>query len=125
MTENEISFKVIGALIEVHRELGPGLLESCYEVALKHEFDSIGLQYQRQFPIPFYYKGSKMEAGFRADFLIEEKVILELKCVEMLSPVHFSQVLTYLRISNKKLGLLVNFNCKIVKNQIRRIANGL
>lgn len=125
MTENEISYKIIGAAIDVHKEIGPGLLESCYGAALVEEFKSLGLSFKRQFPIPFFYKNQKLDVGFRADFLIENKVILELKSVEALAPIHFAQVLTYLKIADKRLGILVNFNCPIVKSQIKRIVNKL
>ncbi len=124
-SENALSKKIIGAAIEVHRELGPGLLESVYEAALFQELTSLDLLVQRQVPVNTIYKGTKLEVGFRLDLLIEEKVILELKAVESISDIHLAQVLTYLKLSNLKLGLILNFNVKYLKNGIKRVVNNL
>src|SRR5258706_9243825 len=125
MTENEISYKIIGAAIELHKKLGPGLLESVYENALAYDLREISLKILQQVPMPLIYKEVKMEAGFRLDLLVEDKVIVEIKSVEILAPVHYSQLLTYLRLSNKKLGLLINFNSEDLKSGIHRIVNNL
>ncbi|MGE0772937.1 MAG: GxxExxY protein [Cyclobacteriaceae bacterium] len=125
MEENELSYKIIGAAIELHRNLGPGLLESVYETALAHDLLEIGLDVNRQTPIPFVYKDIKMEAGFRIDLLINRKVIIEIKSVELLAPVHFAQTLTYLKLSDLRLALLLNFNVKSMKEGIHRIVNNL
>lgn len=125
MSEDRISFKIIGASIELHRTLGPGLLESAYQAALVHELKAVGLMVQSQVPMPLVYKGMKQEIGFRIDLLVEEKVIVEVKSVEQLAPVHFAQVLTYLRLSEKKLGLLINFNTRYIKDGIHRVVNNL
>lgn len=125
MTENEISYKIIGAPIELHRNIGPGLLESTYENALAFDLREMGLDVKQQVAMPFHYKEIKMEVGYRIDLVIENKVILEIKSVEALAPVHHSQVLTYLKLSGLKLGLLINFNSQILKNNIHRIVNNL
>ncbi len=123
--ENIISNKIIGCAIELHRKLGPGLLESAYENALAYDLNEIGFEVQQQVPMPFIYKEIKMEVGYRIDLLIDKKVIVEVKSVEALAPVHFAQTLTYLKLSEKKLGLLINFNSKILKGNIHRIVNNL
>tara|TARA_R110001583_G_scaffold3806_2_gene23212 strand:+ start:6758 stop:7135 length:378 start_codon:yes stop_codon:yes gene_type:complete len=125
MTENEISYKIIGAAIDLHKTVGPGLLESVYEKALMYDLIQIGLKTESQVPMPFIYKEVKQEIGYRLDLLVEDKVIIEIKAVENLAPVHFSQLLTYLKLSNKKLGLLINFNTKYLKNEIHRVVNNL
>ena len=125
MTENEVSYKIIGIAIELHRNVGPGLLESAYETALAYDLRQSGLNVQQQLPLPFLYKEVKMEVGYRVDLLVENKVIVEVKSVETLAPVHYAQLLTYLKLSNKKLGLLINFNSKILKNEIHRVVNNL
>ena len=125
MTENEISYKIIGTAINLHKTTGPGLLESVYEQALMYDLNEIGLKTESQVPMPFIYKEVKQEIGFRLDLLVEDKVIVEIKAVEKLAPVHFSQLLTYLKLSNKKLGLLINFNTKYLKNEIHRVVNDL
>jgi len=125
MTENEIAKIVVNASYNIHVELGPGLLESVYEEILYYELTMQGLQVKRQKAIPVIWKNIKMEIGFRADLIVEEKVIIELKSVETLAPVHPKQLLTYLRITGLKLGLLINFNKKLVKNGITRIVNNL
>ncbi len=125
MSENEISNKVIGIAIELHRKLGPGLLESVYESALAYDLKESGLKVLQQVAMPFEYKEIKLDVGYRLDLLIENKVIVEIKSVEVLAPVHYAQLLTYLRLSNLKLGLLINFNTKLLKEGIHRIVNGL
>ncbi len=125
MTENEISNIVIGKCIEIHKEVGPGLLESAYENALAYELSEADLNIQQQVPMPFVYKDVKMEVGYRIDLLVENKVILEIKSVETLAPVHYAQTLTYLKLANLKLALLINFNEKYVKDGIHRIVNNL
>ena len=125
MNENEISKLIIGKAIDLHISLGPGLLESVYENALAFELREIDLNVLRQVPMPFEYKQINMDIGYRIDLLIENKVIVEIKSVENLAPVHYAQLLTYLRLSDHKLGLLINFNIKLLKNGIHRIVNNL
>ena len=125
MTENEISKIIVNTCYNIHIELGPGLLESVYEEILYYELKSQGISVKRQKAIPVIWKNIKMEIGFRADLIVEEKVIIELKSVENIIPVHPKQLLTYLRITGMKLGLLVNFNEKLIKNGITRIVNNL
>ncbi|WP_286755677.1 GxxExxY protein [Roseivirga sp. UBA838] len=125
MTENEISYKIIGTAIDLHRNVGPGLLESAYENALAYDLRESGLEVKQQLPLPFHYKEVRMDVGYRVDLLIENKVIVEVKSVETLAPVHYAQLLTYLKLSDKKLGLLINFNSKILKNEIHRVVNNL
>lgn len=125
MTENEISYKVIGIALELHKNLGPGLLESAYESALAYDLMTQGFQVAQQTPMPFVYKDVKLEVGYRIDLIIDNKVLIEIKSIESLAPVHFSQTLTYLRLSGLKLALLINFNTKILKEGIHRIVNNL
>ncbi|TSA23821.1 GxxExxY protein [bacterium] len=125
MTENEIATKIIGVCINLHKTLGPGLLESVYENTLAYDLKEIGVDVKQQAAIPFIYKEVKIDAGFRIDLLVNDKVIIELKSVEKLQPVHYAQTLTYLKLSGKKLGLLINFNVKLLKNGIHRIVNNL
>jgi len=125
MDENEISYKIIGAAIELHKVVGPGLLESAYESALAYDLREMGLEVKQQHTMPFIYKDVKQEVGYRVDLIVNEKVIVEIKSIEMLAPVHYAQTLTYLRLSGLKLGLLINFNDKLLKNSIHRIVNGL
>jgi GxxExxY protein len=125
MNENDISYKIIGAALEVHKTLGPGLLESVYENTLAYELRQNGLETKTQVPLPVMYKEIKMEVGFRIDLLIENKVIIEIKSVEALAPVHFAQTLTYLKLSGLKLALLINFNTIKLKDSIHRIVNKL
>ena len=112
--------KIIGAAIEVHRTLGPGLLESAYEECLCRELKALGLEFQRQMILPIVYKGQKIQPGFRADVIVEERVLIELKAVTALLPVHEAQVLTYLKLSGIETGLLMNFNAMPLKNGIKR-----
>jgi GxxExxY protein len=125
MTENEIAKIVIDAAIKVHRALGPGLLESVYEIVLAHELAKRGLKVERQALIPIEYNGLKFREGFRADVVVEEKIIVELKSVENIQPVHKKQLLTYLRLADMRLGLLINFGSALLKDGISRVVNGL
>ncbi|MCC5919335.1 MAG: GxxExxY protein [Cyclobacteriaceae bacterium] len=125
MTENEISKLIIGAAIEVHKELGPGLLESSYEVCLAYELRKQGLNVQTQVALPVIYKDVKLDAGYRIDILVENKVIIEVKAVDGLADIHTAQLLTYLKLKNIKLGLLINFNTTKVVSGIKRIVNNL
>lgn len=124
MKTNEITQIILDAAFHVHIELGPGLLESVYEIVLAHELKKRGLRVERQKPIPIRYEELTFEEGFRADLLVEDKVIVELKSVEVLAPVHPKQVLTYLRLSGRKVGLLLNFGTVRLKDGIERIING-
>ena len=125
MNENEISKILVDCCFKVHTELGPGLLESVYEQVLSYEIIKRGLNVERQKGIPVIYDNIKMELGFRADIIVENKVIIELKSIEAVAPVHTKQVLTYLKLTGLKLGLLVNFNEALIKNGIKRIVNNL
>jgi GxxExxY protein len=124
MEINELSFKVIGLAMKIHREVGPGLLESAYENALVYELKQAELQVKQQLALPFIYNEVKMDIGYRIDILVEDRLILEIKAIESLAPVHFAQTLTYVKLSNVRLGLLINFNCVILKENIHRIING-
>ena len=124
MTENEITFLIRKAIFEVYNTLGPGLLESVYEKALALEIANQGLQVEVQFPISVIYKGTDLGLGFRADILVEEKIIIEIKSVVELAPVHHKQLLNYLKITNLHLGILVNFNSNSINSDIVRIING-
>lgn len=125
MTENEISKLVLDLSIKIHKVLGPGLLESAYEDCLEYELTKIGLKTRRQVPIPLIYDGVKLGDGFRADLIVDDKVLIELKSVKELQDVHYAQVVTYLRLTRMKLGLLINFNCMHVSKQFKRVVNGL
>jgi len=125
MTENELSKIIVNTCYNIHVKLGPGLLESVYEEILTYELVKQGLNVERQKLIPVFWENIKMEVGFRADLIVENKVIIELKSVEVIAPVHQKQLLTYLRITGLKLGLLVNFNEKLIKDGITRIVNNL
>ena len=125
MTENDISYKIRGAIFKVYNALGPGLLESAYEAVLMHELIKEGLNVKSQVPLPLVYDNIKMDVGYRIDLLIEDKVIIEIKSVENLAEVHHKQVLTYLKLSGLKLGILVNFNCSEIDKCIFRKVNGL
>jgi len=118
---NKITGAIIGAAMDVHRELGPGLLESAYEACLFYELTRNGLAVERQKELPVTYKSVKVDCGYRIDLLIEKKVIVELKAVEKLMPIHEAQLLSYLKLSGCKIGLLINFNTKLLKNGIRRL----
>lgn len=125
MNENEISKEVVGAALEIHKALGPGLLESVYEECMCRELSLRGLAFKRQVVVPLKYKDLKLESGLRLDLLVEELVIIEIKAVEKVMPVHKAQILSYLRLTGKKLGLLINFNEELIKNGIHRVVNGL
>jgi len=125
MTENEISYKIIGAAMDIHKNIGPGLLESAYENALAFDLRELGFDVKQQVPMPFIYKEIQQEVGYRIDLMVNGKVIIEVKSIESLAPVHFAQTLTYLRLSGLKLALLINFNAKILKSNIHRIVNRL
>jgi len=118
--DQDLTHKILGAAIEVHRNLGPGLLESAYRFCLCMEFDSLGISYKQELVVPIMYKNKKCDCGFRVDFLVEDKVILELKSVEQLLPIYEAQLLTYLRLLSKQVGLLMNFNEPILKKGIKR-----
>lgn len=120
MELNEISREVIGAAIEVHKALGPGLLESAYEECVSYELKKKGVSLERQVPVPVVYKEVTLECGYRIDLLVENQVVVELKCVDALMPVHEAQILTYMRFASKPLGLLINFNVKTLKDGLRR-----
>ena len=125
IVENEISQLIIGCAIKVHTTLGPGLLESAYEECLYYELVKEGLKVEKQKALPLIYEEIKLEVGYRLDFLVEDKVIIEIKACEGLNDVHLAQVLTYLKLSNVKLGLLINFNVTRVKDGIKRVVNNL
>jgi GxxExxY protein len=125
MTENQLSEKIIGCAIQVHKSLGPGLLESAYEECLFHELKQLGLFVEKQKPLPLIYKDVKLDIGYRLDLLVEKKVIVELKSVEALNDVHIAQMITYLKLSGCKLGLLINFNVLRLVDGLKRIANNL
>ncbi len=125
MTENELATEVIGCAIAVHRSLGPGLLENAYQQCLAYELRNQGLKVEVEKPMPLIYDEVEMDCGYRVDILVEDKLIIELKSVETPNDVHLAQVLTYLKLSNCKLGLLMNFNVSVLKNGIKRVVNGL
>ena len=120
---NRITESIIGAAIEVHRALGPGLLESAYEACLAFELVERGLKVEQQKPLPVVYRDVRLDCGYRLDLLVEEKVIVEIKAVDRLAPIHQAQLLSYLRLSGCKVGLLINFNVKVLKDGIRRVVN--
>lgn len=124
MTENEISKIVFESALKVHKNLGPGLLESAYEECLFYELKKSNLFVEKQKALPLIYEEVKLDVGYRIDIIVENKFIIEVKSVESLNQVHLAQVLTYLRLSNCKLGLLINFNVKLLKDGVRRIING-
>jgi len=125
MNENELSHAIIGVALKLHSRLGPGLLESVYESAFAYDLGEAGLDIKKQLPVSFLYKGIKMESAYRIDLLVNDKVLIEMKAVEVLAPVHYAQTLTYLKLASKKLGLLINFNSMPLKNGIHRIVNDL
>jgi len=124
MNENEVSKVIFDAGLKVHRQLGAGLLESAYEECLYYELQKSGLLIQKQKPMPLIYDDIKLDIGYRIDLLIERKVVVEIKSVESLHEIHIAQVLTYLKLSNCKLGLLINFNSVLFKNGVKRLING-
>lgn len=125
MVENEISYKIRGCIFKVFNTLGPGLLESVYEAALLYELENANLNAKSQVPIPVVYNEIKLDLGFRADIIVEEKVLIEIKSVENIAEVHHKQVITYLKLTGIKLGLLVNFNTESISSSIFRKVNGL
>ncbi len=125
MTENEIAKIIVDAAFQIHKRLGPGLLEPVYEVVLAHELKKRGLRVKRQVPVAIVYDDIKFDEGFRADLTVEEKVIVELKSVEKVTPVHKKQLLTYLRLADKRLGLLINFGSELIRDGISRVVNNL
>lgn len=125
MTENEISYKVRGAIFKVYNALGPGLFESAYEAVLADELKKEGLMIQTQISLPLIYEDVRLDAGYRIDIIVENKVIIEIKSIEAIAEVHHKQVITYLKLSGLKLGLLVNFNCDNITDSIFRKVNGL
>ncbi|MCD4683049.1 MAG: GxxExxY protein [Bacteroidales bacterium] len=125
MKENDISYDVRGAAFKIHKELGPGLLESVYEAALAYELREMGYDVKTQVAVPMYYNDIKFEIGFRLDILVNDLVIIEIKSVEALAGVHYKQLLTYLKLTDKKLGLLINFNSANLKESIKRVVNNL
>lgn len=125
MTENELSKEIVNACYRIHTKLDPGLLESVYETTLAHELHKRGIKAIRQQPMPVVYETIRMEVGFRADLIVGDKVIVEIKSVEVLAPVHRKQLLTYLRLADKRLGLLINFNVELIKDGIWRVVNNL
>ncbi len=125
MHENQIAEGIVEAAFRVHRWFGPGLLESAYEVCLAHELLSMGFQVRTQVPLPLVYRDVRLEAGYRLDIWIEQKVIIEVKAVEQLHPVHLAQMLTYLKLTGNQLGLIINFHSALLKDGIRRVVNDL
>ena len=125
MDINELSSRIIGAAIEVHKTLGPGLLESAYEECLSHEFSFRNFSFERQKSLPLIYKGKKLDCGFRLDLVVENAIILELKSCEKIEPIHKAQLLTYLKLSGLHLGLILNFNTTVMRDGIVRIVNEL
>jgi GxxExxY protein len=125
LTENELARDIVDAAFHIHQNPGPGLVESVYQVILAHELEKRGLGVARQQSVPITYDGLQFEEGFRADLIVEAKVIIELKSVEQLAPVHKKQLLTYLRLADKRLGLLINFGAAVIKDGICRMVNGL
>ena len=125
MNENILSKEIIGAAIEVHKILGPGLMESAYQASLAQEFLLRNIEFEKEKPLPLEYKGIKLDCGYRLDFLVGGLVVVELKAVEKVLPIHHAQLLTYLKLLNLKLGLILNFNVSVLKDGIKRLANNL
>ena len=125
MTENELSKIVFDCALKVHQNLGPGLLESAYEECLFYELKKTGVEVQKQKALPLVYEEVRLDIGYRIDIIVENKLILEIKSVEILNDVHFAQLLTYLKLTNCRLGMLINFNVNLIKNGIKRVVNNL
>jgi GxxExxY protein len=125
MSHNDISGTILDAALTIHRRLGPGLFESVYRVVLAHELTKRGLHVEREVPIPVIWDNLQFEVGFRADLIVQDMVIVELKSIESLAPVHKKQLLTYLRLADKRLGLLLNFGEEVLKDGVHRVVNGL
>jgi GxxExxY protein len=124
MTENQLAEQIIGCAIEVHRALGPGLLESAYQECLYYKLQKEGIWVEKEKPMPLIFEEVKLDCGYRIDLLVENKIVVELKSVEALNDVHLAQTLTYMKLGDYKLGLLINFNVKILKQGIKRVING-
>jgi GxxExxY protein len=120
---DSITRRIIGAAIEVHRRLGPGLLESAYATCLGFELRQMGLKIEEQKPLPLVYRDVKLDCGYRLDLVVEDSVVVEIKAVDQLAPIHDAQLLSYLRLSNKRVGLLINFHVRVLKNGLKRIVN--
>jgi GxxExxY protein len=120
MEINEITGKIIGCAMEVHKNLGPGLLESAYAECMIYELQNSGLRVESQKPVPIIYKERKLDYGYRIDILVEDKVLIELKSIDMFNPIHEAQILTYMKFAGKKIGLLINFNVTMLRNGLRR-----
>ena len=125
MTENDVAKQIVDVAFKVHTTYGPGLLESVYEKIMAYELQKRGIRVRRQQGIPVIHETIKMDLGFRADLIVEDKVVVEIKSIEIIAPVHKKQVLTYLRLTDKRLGLLINFNVELIKNGISRVVNQL
>jgi len=123
MQENEITSKIIGAAIEVHKALGPGLLESVYQECLYYKLQTTGLKVEKEKPLPIIFEEVKLECGYRMDLVVENRIVVELKSVERLQDIHLAQILTYLKLGNYKLGLLINFNVVMLKEGVKRVIN--
>jgi GxxExxY protein len=124
MTENEIAYQIIGAALEVHKALGPGLLESAYQECLLYKLRQLDFKVEKEKPMPLVFEEVKLECGYRIDLLVENKVVIEIKSVEALNDVHLAQTLTYMKLGKYKLGLLINFNVVLLKQGIKRVING-
>ncbi len=124
MTENEISNKVIEIAIEIHKALGPGLLESAYKECMYYKIKKSGLYVEKEKPLPLFYEEVKLDCGYRIDLLVENKLVIEIKSVDAINDIHLAQTLTYLKLGNFRLGLLINFNVILLKNGIKRVING-
>jgi GxxExxY protein len=124
MTNSTLTEQIIGCAIKVHKALGPGLLESAYQECLYYELKKLGLYVEKQKQLPLVYEDVKLECGYRIDLLVERQVVIEVKSVEALADIHLAQVLTYLKLSNNRLGLLINFNVTLLKNGVKRVING-
>ena len=120
---DSITRRIIGAAIEVHRRLGPGLLESAYEICLAYELRQMGFRIEEQKPLPVLYRDVKLDCGYRLDLVVEDSIVVEIKAVEQLAPIHVAQLLSYLRLSGKRVGLLINFHVRMLKNGLKRIVN--
>lgn len=124
MTENEIAHKIIGLALEIHKVLGPGLLESAYKECLAYKIKQEGFSVEKEKPMPLIFEEVKLDCGYRIDLLVEKKVVVEIKSVEAINDVHLAQILTYMKLGNYKLGLLINFNVSLLKQGIKRVING-
>jgi GxxExxY protein len=125
MTENEIANKIIGVAIEIHKALGPGLLESAYKECMYYKIGKSGLHVEKEKPMPLIFEEVKLDCGYRIDLLVEKKLVIEIKSVEALNDIHLAQTLTYLKLGDYKLGLLMNFNVVLLKDGIKRVINGI